>query len=169
MTVFRSKNVYNRKIRESRTSAAGPASYDSGTRPTMTFTNLRCINAVDDVLIAAEGYEVEIVSVSGNVVTYKVLSNATHTHGFTGNALATHQHNIVTVGAAGGGNLLTQPAGATRIESAGAGQTNTNAIAGKTGGTPSGTNAAQTKAAKVEVANGTVLNGITFYGKANGW
>lgn len=159
------------KIKQVFASQTGAANYQSASRPTFTFRNLKTINTITDVKLYAEGYILEPVSVSGNVVTFKALWAPSHTHVFTGDALATHQHDITTVGPAGGGAAMTQKAAAprTRLETAGAGQTNSNAVDAKTGGTPTGTNTAQTRAAFAEITNGTSLATVTLYGTAFGW
>lgn len=184
------------------THAVGPVSYDSAARPTITFNRLKTIESIEAVVITALGYIVDVVSISGNIATYRVQWPAAHTHvftgnvlaththavtgvTFTGNAMATHQHDITTVGAGGGGAAMTEPAAPGPLETAAAGQTNTNAVdaasAGTptgtiggtadaiTGGTPAGTNANQTLAAMSEVPDTTVLNGVTFYASAFGY
>lgn len=167
MTNFR--NINQQKIRKVMDSTTGPASYASATRPTIAFNQLRGIDSVADIKLWAEGYTVVPVSISCNVVTYKVLSAPAHTHILTASgALATHQHDITTVGTAGGDNI-TEPAIAGALEDAGAGGTMANAVDAKTAGTPAGTNAVQTRAADSEVIDTTNLSGVTIYGEAVGW
>lgn len=176
------------------TTTAGPASYSSAARPTVTFARIRNIRSLQDVVIWAPGYDIDIVSISGNVATYRVRfptmahthtftgsAMGTHNHTFTGSAMGTHQHDITTVVAAGGGGALTDPAVAGPLESAGGGQTNTNAVDAKTAGTPAGTNTAitagtpagtnanNTAAVSSEVPNTTNLAAVTFYCSAVGF
>lgn len=187
MVKFRNMNEMPRMVG---TSQAGPASYDNTSRPTITFSDVRTIDSISDVQITNDGgYVAEPVSVSGNIVTFLVRTGqnaeTAHTHAstgltatFAGSALAAHQHDVTTVTAAGGGAAMTEPAVAGSLETAGAGQTNTNAVDGASAGTPAGSNTmggntasggAITAGALDEVANATNLSGVTFYSTALGY
>lgn len=166
MTTIRNPNQA-RFLRRITASGLGPASYASGSRPTLSFSGLRTIPSSGMVRLWAEGYEIEVVSISGNVVTYKALSAPAHTHVFTGDALGAHQHDLTTVTAVGGGVQLKRTAVNTLGANAAA-KTNLNAVDAASAGTPAGTNANQTKAANSEVIDGTNLGAVTVYGEAYG-
>lgn len=167
MSSFRGLNSKN-KIKKAYDSVAGPNPYATATKPTITFRNLKTINALEDVRIIAEGYIAIPTAVNGNVVTFKVMTAPAHNHTFTtSGALATHQHDITT--AVAGGVAMTEPLVAGALESFGGGITMANAVDAKTGGTPAGTNAANAVAIDAEITDGANLSGVTFRGEAIGW
>jgi len=75
MVNMRNPRLKAEKTRVDTTSGAGPSSYDSADRPTLTLSNLRNIDSINDVVMQTQGNAVYLaipVSVSGNVVTYMV-------------------------------------------------------------------------------------------------
>jgi hypothetical protein len=173
-----------RQLRASSAQVTGPASYvqyvasDTVTTGELVFAfnDLKVVDCIGSVNAWAQGYIVIPRRVcQGHIVKCQVYADAGHGHAavaFTGNALATHQHNITTVGAAGGGKAMTEPVIPGPLETAGAGQANTNAVDAASAGTPAGTNAATV--AVTTVAGGTSselsaaenISGVTFYATA---
>ena len=54
-----------------REQVSGPANYQSGARPTVTFADLKQVTEVVSIL-ADDGRLVDVVDITGNVVTYRV-------------------------------------------------------------------------------------------------
>jgi hypothetical protein len=54
-----------------REQAAGPANYQSGARPTVTFADLKQVTEVIAVQ-SDDGRPVDVVDITGNIVTYRV-------------------------------------------------------------------------------------------------
>jgi hypothetical protein len=151
MVNFRNPNIVP-KVRQG--TAAGPNPYASGARPTITIDGLRLIDSINDVQVFCNdsGYNCSVVSVSGNIVTFKVRT--------PGNQ---HAHDLITQGVGGAvGAAIGLSAALNSLEDVGAAALHTVPGAGATGVQ----NAVAAQAA--EVADGTNLAALTFTARALG-
>jgi hypothetical protein len=152
MTNMRNPNV-GQKVGVGTT--LGPASYSNAARPTIVVNGLRVIDSVNDVVVFCNdsGYECSVVSVSGNVVTFKVRT-----------PLGAHLHNLKFKDA----DVAPDAAG-TRVN-VGTDKIGANAGTDITVTSTDGTRGVQnsTAAQATEVANVTALNTLTFTAQAYG-
>lgn len=141
------------RLKKQVVSQAGPSNYQSASRPTVTFDRLVSIDSVYRVkVLNKSAYDVRIISVDGNVVTYAVfgLNHASHAH---------------DINIPGGGPAASLSIAGNAFSDAGAGGT-------VLGGTPGGIDptvlTAHDAEGLSEVSDGTDLSSAAFIFEAEG-